>query len=291
MIFDKKYYMSEGHAPAVNWEEYKVISYNKFLELLERNGDDEKVFQDFFEKNPSFVPGPFGLMGQSGHYPYAGTLISQPNLVGLKKRIPDFMWVSCDSGTISPVLIEIEAPNKRWFNRDGTPNHKFVQAHDQLTEWRQWFLTPAHQLLFYDLFNIPSSFHKGKVLRPLYVLVYGRRNEFGEESHLNQKRATLARPDEFLMTYDRIMPSSDARDMLCCKVSDSKYYAITIPPTFTLGPALSQYHSLIYDKQEAVRYNDELSESRKKFLLERISYWDAYGKSNDKGIMNTGDRE
>ncbi|MGG2201401.1 Shedu anti-phage system protein SduA domain-containing protein [Paenibacillus validus] len=275
------------HKAGMNTKQF----HTKLHELLENNGEDESVLQSFFENNPSYVPGPFGLIGQSGHYPYAGTVISQPSLVGLTKRIPDFMWLSCDSCTISPVLVEIEAPNKRWFNKDGTPNHQLVQALDQLSEWKQWFSNPAHQVLFYDLFNIPSSFREGKALRPLYVLVYGRRSEFEGEAYLNQKRSTLARADEFLMTYDRIVPSSDASDMLCSKVKNGRYYAVAVPPTFTLGPALSQYHSLINDKADAVKNCKELSEPRKQFLLERLPYWDTYGKSKEKGIMNTGDRE
>ena len=42
-------------------------------------------------------------------------VISKPKLPGLSDREPDFMWVACDSGSVYPILIELETPHKQWF--------------------------------------------------------------------------------------------------------------------------------------------------------------------------------
>ena len=40
------------------------------------------------------------------------------------------------SGLITPILIEIEKPSKRWFKENGRPTAEFRDAHDQLNDWR-----------------------------------------------------------------------------------------------------------------------------------------------------------
>ncbi|RAV08722.1 Shedu anti-phage system protein SduA domain-containing protein [Paenibacillus contaminans] len=291
MPFTKKYSLDPHPPLALSWEEYEKRSLLEFNSLLETKGDKEKLFQTFFENNPAYLPGAFGIFGQSGHYPYAATVVTQPELTGLTTKIPDFMWLSCDSCNIYPILIEIEAPNKKWFTSEGRPHHKFVQARDQLTDWRMWFSNPNHRLLFYDYYGIPSSFHKGKAFKPIYVLIYGRRFEFENEPYLNEKRSSLTQNDEVFMTYDRIRPDIKARDMLCSKVKNQKYYAVSIPETIRLGPGVSSYYSLVIDKEGAVSKNKNLTVERSNFLLNRFSYWDAYGKKTDKGLENTGDKE
>lgn len=237
------------------------------------------------------IPGPFGLIGQSGHYPYLGTVISQPELTGLSKRIPDFMWLACDSATIYPVLIEIEAPSKTWYTKAGKTTEKFNQAHDQLVEWKTWFSKLNHQLLFYELFSIPTSFYKGKTVRPLYVLIYGRRSEFEGNAHLNEKRNQVARQDEFLMTYDRLAPQFNARYFLCSKVISGTYIAKTVPATLELGPDIAPDHALISGKEAAIDRNTLLHEKRRDFLKSRSSYWDNYGLKLNRGVYSTSDKE
>jgi hypothetical protein len=275
----------------ISWEEYEKHIKKEFNDLLINNPQEEKVFQNFFEKYPCMLPGAFGLLVESGHYPFNATVISQPELVGLSTKIPDFLWISCTSMTVYPVFIEIEAPHKEWFISSGQPSEKFIQAQNQLTEWNVWFSNPNHQMLFFDFYGVPSSFYKQRSIVPLYLLIYGRNSEFKKKPELNQKREHLQRDHEFYMTYDRLSPSYKASDLLCSYVKTAKYYAISVPATFQLGPNLAQYYSYINEKEQAVSNNNLISKERKEFLINRIPYWDLFGKSEQQGIINTGDFE
>jgi hypothetical protein len=133
-MISQRYKITKSPTPAMRWKDYEQYLIRQFNNLLETHGDKEKRFQSFFEENPCMLPGAFSLNLKSGHYPFAGTVIAQPELTGLTSKIPDFMWIACDSGTVYPVLIEIEAPAKKYFTKKGKTTEKFNQAHDQLAE-------------------------------------------------------------------------------------------------------------------------------------------------------------
>ncbi len=76
-------------------------------------------------------------------------LFRLPELRGQGRSFrPDFMWVTRSSSLITPILIEIEKPTKKWFKKDGRPTERFTQAHDQLNDWRGWFAHPENQTIF-----------------------------------------------------------------------------------------------------------------------------------------------
>lgn len=111
-VFDKAYKIIE-HAPqAVNWESYEKQMIKEYKSLIQTDGNKESVFQEFFERNPSFLPGSHGVLGESGHAPYNNVLITQPVLQGLTSYRPDFLWIATDSLNVYPVFIEIETPEK-----------------------------------------------------------------------------------------------------------------------------------------------------------------------------------
>lgn len=201
------------------------------------------------------------------------------------------MWIASDSGTIYPVLIEIEAPSKKYFTKKGNTMAKFNQAQDQLTEWKAWFSHGNNQQLFYDLFQISTSFSWGKKLMPLYVLVYGRREEIENNVLLSEKRSHINRDDEFIMSYDRLAPEYKARYLLSSIVKNGKFIAKHIPPTLEIGPNLADSLSLINNKERAVNNNKLISPERKQFLINRIPYWDEFGRVKHKGLIYSRDRE
>ena len=86
---------------------------------------------------------------KSGHLPFPHAVISQPRLQGVGARQPDFMWLGTNSMEFVPVLIEIEKPSKRWFNASGIPSSDFVQAQNQLAQWKSWFGDETNRMLFY----------------------------------------------------------------------------------------------------------------------------------------------
>ena len=270
------------------WEEYKATLDQKWKALLNSsNSQEEKNLQSFLEEHPCLIPGAFGLNFSSGHYPFPCAVITQPVLKGLGTKVPDFMWIAADSGTIYPILVEIEAATKRWFTKKGIPHSDFTQAHTQLASWKTWFDSPANREVFLKYYRIPSSLYETRNMRPLYVLIYGRRGEFENKPALNMMRINLQRSDETLMTWDRLAPEEKAKDMMCVKLledaSGCHYQALTIPPTLMLGDLGADYRRVINDKEGAVKKNTLLSKERKEFLIKRMPYWDQLIRTRSGG--------
>lgn len=288
----KKYYeIVESPPQPISWDEYAKTSYNEYLSLLENHGDDESVFQHFFKRNPSFLPGAFELFGTSGHYPFANSLITQPELNGgIFKRVPDFIWLAQDSLTFTPILIEIERPNKRTFTNSGTPSADFNQALGQIAEWKAILSEPENVMQFYKCFDIPDWIRK-KTFAPQYGLIYGRRSEFENDEFLLRKRSHLAPENVRLISFDRLQPDSKADDLFCSKLSHGKYTVKTIPPTYRFSPATADVLSIVNNFEEAISSMEKTTDERKAFLIERYSYWKEYGEQPSRGIFCPSDKE
>lgn len=292
-MFEKKYEIIVGAPKAVSWDEYYKNALEEYLTLLSTCGNDEKVFQKFFEDNPAFMPGAFELIGESGHYPFPLALISQPNIGDLGfKRIPDFIWLAQDSLHFCPVLIEIEKPNKKTFTAQGIQTADFSQALNQIYEWKTILNQPENILNFYKYFNIPMEMREKK-FSPQYGLIYGRRSEYTGNNDLTRKRAELVPDDVVLISYDRIITTASPKyeDLMCCKLSNRKYQVLTVPPTFRYGPHLVCDLLNVNGFTDAVSDIKMVTEERKKFLKERYSYWMDYASLKQQGIIHTSDRE
>ena len=290
-MFKKKYKIIEDAPAPISWDEYAKRSYGEFQLLLETHGDDEAVFQEFFEQNPSYVPGAFELFGTSGHYPHTQSLITQPQLNGgLFNRIPDFIWLAQDSLFFTPILIEIERPNKRTFTKAGIPSADFTQALTQIQEWMAILSVPENVLQFYNCFNIPDWVRK-KTFAPQYGLIYGRRSEYENNLFLTQKRAQLASDKVQIISYDRLSPDPKGVDLLCSTLSHGKYSVKTIPPTYRYSPATARNYSVVTGFDAAISNMKQTSEERKAFLLSRYSYWKEFGAQESQGIICPSDCE
>lgn len=290
-MLEKKYKMAQNPPAPISWEEYSNKSYIEYQKLLRDHGDDEAVFQRFFEKNPSFVPGAFELSAPSGHYPFTQSLISEPKLRGvLFDRIPDFIWLAQDSLSFTPVLIEIERPNKKTFTSTGTQTAELSQALGQIAEWKSILGNAVNILTFYDCFRIPERMRKKK-FSPQYALIYGRRAEFESDPFLTQKRANLAPEGVKLISFDRLHPDPNAIDLLCTTLSHGVYEVKTIPPFYRYSPMTADNLSVVTGFKDAIPNIEYISDERKKFLQDRYSYWENYGKIESKGIMYNCDHE
>lgn len=291
VVFEKAYEMIPDAPAPMSWEEYSKVSYEEYQLLLQNHGDDESVFQRFFEQNPSFVPGAFELFGPSGHYPFTQSLIAEPELCGgLFNRIPDFVWLAQDSLSFTPVLIEIEKPNKKTFTRNGTQSADLTQAFGQISEWQAILNNPVNILLFYEYFKIPNRV-KQKDFAPQYGLIYGRRSEFASDPILLTKRAHLAPAGVKLISFDRLHPDPNGCDLLCTTLSHGKYTVKTIPPTYRYSPATADNFSVVSGFDAAILHMEKTSDKRKQFLLNRYSYWENFGRQEPKGCFCPSDYE
>jgi hypothetical protein len=270
------------------WEPYEAIVRQRWKALLDSGSSEERAYQQFFELHPCMVPGPFGLIGTSGHSPYPSAIISQPFLPDFSRRVPDFMWIARNSETIYPVLIEIESPSKPWFTKGDNQHSKLTQARDQITEWKVWFQNPLNVARLRDYYELEIS---GENIRPLYLLIYGRRAEANKTVERERRRSSLNRDDEFLMTYDRLVPQWGAHEFYTVRVDRSGYQALYVPPTATIGPIMAHERAKIRDKDIAILNSPYFSDERRAFYLSRLPYWDDWAVNGRRGIIYTGDRE
>ena len=288
--FEKRYEIITDGPKAIEWDDYVTSSTHSYQELLNAQGS-EADFQEFFEKNPAFLPGAYGFFGESGHPPFMNALITQPQLRGLATKVPDFLWIATDSSTIYPVFIELEAPTKKWFVRSGYPSSDFSQAQTQLLDWKNWFNDGNNQELFFKYYDIDTSHRKNKAFQPFYVLIYGSRDEFQSNPRLNEKRSYLARNNEVHMTFERVTPNPKAKNVITCTVKSGEYFAKEIPVTFTLEPTFAEELSKIKGLEQAIR-KSEISQERKEFLCSRLDYWIKYARSPKRlEILGAGDCE
>lgn len=266
---------------------YAEKAKKEFEKLLGNFASDESKFQDFFEKNPHFVPGSrdevSGLgVGGSGHQPHLLCLITQPKISGIIKRQPDFMWLASDSVYFSPVIIEIEAPSKKYFKKDGTPTSHFNQAIHQLQEWQTILSRPENILKFYEDFSIPQDL-RDITFRPQYLLIYGRRNEYKNEKILKMKRGNMLSTNQTMMSYDRIVPNYLVNPFVCCTVKDGKYLAKYVSPLFQIGPY--EDHLLdIHDLYKAIQRSKGITSVRRKFLTEKLPFCLEYYQKEKDGV-------
>ena len=290
MLSNKQYKVIKDGAKPIGWDLYyeKVIA--EFESLLENSEDKEEIFQKFFEENPAFVPGALELYGQSGHYPYMDALISQPDIGTVFKRKPDFIWLANDSLTFVPVLVEIERPNKKMFNKDGTTTAAFNQAIGQIYEWKYLLNQPMNIQMFYDYFDLQLDIRE-KTFKPQYLLIYGRREEYQGNKILTGVRAAQKTNEIDIMSFDRLKPISDYRQFVSCKVSNNKYKVINIAPSFRYRADCAEElikMSGFYEKISDMKYT---SEERKEFLRNRYNYWCEFGKKTFKGIIRSQEGE
>ncbi len=286
-LHQKTYVMEKQAPPSMPWDRYKVLVEERWEQLLASDPDEASI-QNFLEQHPSMLPGAFGAIGSSGHSPHPSAIISQPPLSDFSRHIPDFMWIAQDSSTIYPVLIEIEAPRKRWFTKAGRATAQLTEAINQLHDWKAWFSQPHNQANFVRHYQVSTQ---GRPLVPQFVLVFGRRAELAGRAALNAKRAAMEATDQVLMTYDRLTPDPKASQLMTVRLTTDGFRAVHVPPTFQLGPMLAAARAQVADKSAAVERNVDMTSERKAFLKLRSEYWDAWVGRGERGIRNLGDWE
>lgn len=97
------------------------------------------------------------------------------------------------------------------------------------------------------------------------------------------------------MTYDRLRPNSNARQLVCLKVdSVGNFRSISVPPTLTWRPSLAEERASIRDLDKAIAANEYIALQRKQFLVRRLRYWNEYANRSKSGgitFINTADEE
>lgn len=292
LLKQRTYEIVKAPSKAWSWGRYKNVLSKKWRNLLNNQHEyQEKDFQEFFELHPCMLPWLYGEIGRGAHGMFPNALITQPVLPGLSSKIPDFMWIASDSGSVFVVMIEIENPNKPWATQSGQPSSDLTQAINQLKDWQSWFSDPINEERFKKDYRIPSFLLESHSFEKVYLLIHGRRSDSTLTNSFNKKRALLQNHNEIFMTYDRLKPNRELDDCLTVKISGDGYDALHIQPTLQLGPMNADDRSYIRNKNEAVNRNIYLSDARKKFLNSRWQYWDSWARNGNHGMIAHGDFE
>lgn len=271
------------------WGEYTDWLMDRWLDLLASNPAEPEI-QEFLEAHPSLLPGGDGDIGPGGHHgPEYDAVFAEPLLQGIpRNRRPDFMWITRSTSLITPICIEIERPDKRWFKKNGVPASEFTQALDQLTDWKVWFSEPENQSIFRRTYLRGN--YLDRQLRPQYVLIFGRRNEFQVSSgihsspdQMRKKRDFMARADEHFMTLDSLRPRKELGDFATVKMTASGLALPRLPPSFTSGPLTRDLASAARDPRVAISRTELWTAERKSYVLDRWLYWQGLTESPNEG--------
>ncbi|WP_313140856.1 Shedu immune nuclease family protein [Stenotrophomonas sp.] len=196
---------------------------NNFLELLD-GGYPEQVYQEFIEQNTVLVPREF----VQNHGVNLDLVFRKMHLA--KDYAPDFFYLSKSSADWNLILVEIEKPQSRYFRNQGNELHSdFLKGLDQIARWRTWFDNHANMVGFIDgtiaSVRVPDSMRRNKC-KIKYVLVHGRRSEFGN----NEVRRGLIRAreaDDFhIISFDSLAEALHTKSPLYLCVRKNEHVEI-----------------------------------------------------------------
>lgn len=270
-----EYEVAKNGPPALNWDDYSALVQDSWTNLLNNGPASEQEVHEFLEQHPCLIPGHDAFVGAipSNYYnppgPILQAVVSQPPLPGIRKKIPDFMWLPTDSQTQWAVLVEIEDPKKIWFTKSGQPTSQLNQALTQVTSWKHHLENPTNQLAFRELYGLHYRPLEFKV-----CLIYGRRNDATRTDEAIGSLKHLTR-DIVTMTYDRLRPAEPARNHICTRFRSGTFSAIHIPATYRTSPSDGRFMASVANKHQAVYNSPYFSDERRDFLASRFQYWDA----------------
>ncbi len=266
---------------AQEWDAYAEMVRAAWAAALD--AEDEATVQRCLEQHPCLLPlygsNTAGGGGHHGHW--MDVVVTQPPLPGYQSRVPDFLWVERDSGSVTVVCVELERPNKFWFNVDGSQTSDLTQALGQIGDWRDWFQTNRSSN-FFDAFQIPRQW-SSRVFRQRYVLLYGRAREFESEvgsrhgaegDRLNRIRQQLnSQPDLKVNTLDSLVPNKSHSSTITVKRTNKRLAAVAVPPTFETGQQVLQLARHVERLSDAIGKIESVSAERRDYLIERLGFW------------------
>jgi hypothetical protein len=277
---------------ALPWEQYSDKALASWYSLLSENPEEDAV-QRFLELHPSMIPGGSGDIGPGGHHGSdLGSVFRRPRLIGEGRSFePDFMWVTRSSSLLTPILIEIEKPSKRWFKKDGRPTSSFTEAHDQLNDWRSWFARDSNRALFRETFLLLGDKYTDRPLEPQYVLIYGRESEFkpggghANPRELRYKRDQQRAADESFITFDSLRPRYDHANSMTLDMTAHGPKLHSFSPVYGTGTHLLEGILRLGDPHSALSRSAMMTDQRRGYLTERWAHWEGLARQQQAGSL------
>jgi Domain of unknown function (DUF4263) len=264
---------------AMSFAEYEAAVMRDWQALLASDPAEDAV-QAFLELHPAMVPGGSGDIGPAGHQGSEFSAVFRvPELKGAGPSYkPDFMWITHSTARITPILIEIEKPSKRWFQQNGRPTADFRDAHDQLNEWRSWFARDANRAAFRERFLFTSPYSRGP-LEPQFVLIYGRRQEFdpggghAQPENLRDKRDSQRAADEEFRTFDSLRPHHFHSSSITVSMTAEGPLPFAFSPVYSTGTNVLDAARVLGDPAVAFQRSVMMTAERRAYLNKRWEYW------------------
>jgi hypothetical protein len=202
----------EPTKPAKRWKQF-----------LSRN-PSERAVQAFLERHPVLLPGLWDLHNGPLHDVVVTKLPLGPDYK------TDFAFITRHSMSLQFTFVELEAPSKRIFNKDGSFSQEFNQAQQQIVDWVRWAEDHVNDLLdmFARMFATYSVTEDRKSVRA--YLLYGRRAEVETSRRHKERWQAVALSSDHrinVMTYDRLRASllADDTDLIVCTYEKRQFYA------------------------------------------------------------------
>ena len=177
---------------------------NKHLELyrqelgalLDSEHVNEEQVHQFLTRTPILLP----LI-----WPLYNRVFSKLRLGN--QHVTDFAFARLTTCGVQWYFIELEHPRHPLFNRSGDPSAKLSHGLRQINDWESWF----RQHINYVEHTLP--FQKSMRESGLYtdvelMLVIGRRELLTDDQR--QRLRTMVKPNQSIMTYDRLVDESGA---------------------------------------------------------------------------------
>jgi hypothetical protein len=264
---------------AMSFAEYEAAVLDEWKALLATDPAEEGV-QAFLELHPAMVPGGSGDIGPAGHQGSEfSAVFREPELKGAGPSYkPDFMWITHATARITPILIEIEKPSKRWFQQNGRPTAGFRDAHDQLNEWRSWFARDGNVAAFRDRFLFTAPYSRGPI-EPQFVLIYGRRQEFelggghAQPDVLRDKRDSQCARDEVFRTFDSLRPQYFHSSSITVSMTAGGPQPFAFSPVYSTGTNVLDAARVLGDPTAAFERSVMMTAERRGYLKNRWNYW------------------
>jgi len=158
----------------------------EYKELINKDVE-EKEFQKFFEENPVFLD------------PKVKVVMPKKSFGG--EHFPDFLLLLHDSNYL---IVEIEKPGDRLFNKEGDPTGELSHAQQQIRDYLKWAIEWKEFLRKRDCPNISTDNARG-------LVVIGKSSnlttdELGKLENLNAE----VRSRYEIKIYDRILADNEA---------------------------------------------------------------------------------
>lgn len=262
------------------WNDYVAEVLVRWRSLLDGEPEEGEV-QKFLELHPSMIPGGSGDIGPGGHHGSEMTAVfREPTLKGAGRSFePDFMWVTRSTSLITPILIEIEKPSKRWYQeKSQRPTAELRDALDQLADWRSWFNEDENSSIFRSEFLFEDSYDD-RPIEPQFVLIYGRQSEFEQggghtdPGALRHKRDSQRRPGESFMTFDSLRPRYDHANSMTLTMTAKGPKPFAFSPMYGTDTYTGADALRLGEPAEALQRSVMITPERKQYLADRWQHW------------------